>query len=400
MILRDKILDQLRDKQEKFSSFNGSLQDEVTIYREKLEELARFSSAELRARLSGDSTPGALPTAEFDAAPTLCLPFPQDWSNHADARAWACEALLDHTTIAVDGSQIPPYAGFNIPVAAVQVAWFENHHTRQGSYVKDVEIKILTPEDLRAEAAGDRADQKINAQRFEFEVGKLCSLIENLATTSQSPKLPVALFDSSLVISFADRLQEPMRERHINAMLELLQCAERAGIPLVGYVDSSDARDLTRMIGNCFGLAEAHEVHDTELVSSLLNWGQRTPLFQCKRGSADLNRTSVLEEFERQQQPIGFVYLKTGAHTPPARLEIPMWIYERGLLDQVVDIVRAEVIVGNGYPYVIEAADATAVITTRDREAFYALFQHFAKEQGIELRVSQKAASKSRRRYN
>jgi len=397
MILRDKILIQFHGKQDEFRNFDDSLRDEAKVYREKLEELAQLSSAELRVRLEGNETPGALPTEEFDAAPNLCLPFPHCWNNHAEARAWACETLLGHTTCAVDGSQIPPYAGFSIPVAAVQVAWFENHHAREGNYVKDAEISILTPEELRVEAVGDRADQKINAKRFECEVGKLCQLIEKLASEPQA-QLPVALFDSSLVISFADRLQEPMRERHINAMLKLLQCAEQSGIPLVGYVDSSDARDLTRMIGNCFGLAEAHEVHDAELVNPLLKWGDRTPLFQCKRGSADMNRTSVLEVFESQQQSIGFVYMKTGGQTPPARLEIPMWIYERGLLDQVVDIVRAEVVVGNGYPYVIEAADAAAVITPRDREIFYALFQQFAKEQGIELRVSQKAASKARRR--
>jgi hypothetical protein len=132
----------------------------------------------------------------------------------------------------------------------------------------------------------------------------------------------------------------------------------------------------------------------------LLGWGARTPLFVCKRGSADQKQISVLEEFESQQQSIGFVYLKTGSQAPPARLEIPMWIHRQGLLDQVLDVVRAEVVVGNGYPYAIEAADAAAVISTRDREAFYALFQQFAERQGIKLHVSQKATSKARRRYN
>jgi hypothetical protein len=56
------------------------------------------------------------------------------------------------------------------------------------------------------------------------------------------------------------------------------------------------------------------------------------------------------------------------------------------------------VIVGNGYPYVIETADAAAVITSREREAFYAIFQRFAQEHGITLRFSQKVRSKTRRR--
>lgn len=401
MILRDKILAQLDGKKEKFRRFEGELLDESKIFRAALGQLAAMSRTELEARLEGKEPIGALPTTEFDAAPNFCLSFPFRWNNHAEARAWAYDALLNHTTLAVDGSQIPPHSGFNIPVAAVQVAWFENHHTPEGGFVKDIELEILTPDDLKSDSDGERTEQKINARRFEMETGKLCERMEKLATRRdpQSP-LPVALFDSSLVISFADRLQGDMRRRHVTAMLNLLQCSEQTGIPLIGYVDSSDARDLAKMLSQSFGLPEARQLHDAELVNHLLEWGERTPLFICKRGSADKKQTSVLEELESQQQSIGFVYLKTGSQSPPARLEVPMWIHRRGLLDQVLDVIRAEVVVGNGYPYAIETADAAAVITTRDREAFYALFQQFAERQGIKLHVSQKAASKARRRYS
>ena len=408
MMLRDKILAQLDGKKDKFRAFEGELRDESKVFRDALEQLAALSRADLELRLSGTETPGALPTEEFDAAPKLCLPFLHRWNNHAEARDWAYQALLDHTTLAVDGSQIPPHSGFSIPVAAVQVAWFENRHSPTGSFVKDAEIEILTPEDLKAGSDGERTEQKINARRFEMETGKLCQLMESLAAERDRQSslaklpvaLPVALFDSSLVISFADRLQGKMRERHVNAMLKLLQCSEATGIPLVGYVDSSDARDLTKMLSLSFSLPEARQLHDAELVDDLLNWGNRTPLFICKRGGADQKQTSVLQEFEAQQQSIGFVYLKTGSQAPPARLEIPMWIHRQGLLDRVLDVVRAEVVVGNGYPYAIETADAAAVISTRDRETFYALFQQFAERQGIKLHVSQKAASKARRRYS
>ncbi|MGH9801876.1 MAG: DNA double-strand break repair nuclease NurA, partial [Blastocatellia bacterium] len=401
MILRDKILAQLDGKKDKFHAFEGELRDESKVFRDALEQLATTSRAELESRLSGTETPGALPTEEFDAAPKLCLPFQHQWNNHAEARAWAYDALLDHTTVAVDGSQIPPHGGFNIPVAAVQVAWFENHHSPTASFIKDAEIEILTPEDLKTGSDGERAEQKINARRFEMETGKLCELMEKLAAErdrqSSSSPLPVALFDSSLVISFADRLQGKMRERHVNAMLKLLQCSEAAGIPLIGYVDSSDARDLTKMLSLGFGLPEAQQLHDAELVGDLLSWGDRTPMFICKRGGADQKQTSILQEFESQQQSVGFVYLKTGSQAPPARLEIPMWVHRQGLLNEVLNVIRAEIVVGNGYPYAIETADAAAVISTRDRETFYSLFQQFAERQGIKLHVSQKAASKARR---
>jgi hypothetical protein len=401
MILHHKIVEQLREKWPRFVAFEDSFRDESNGYKDALGKLAEISSDGLLTQLSGEETPGALPTPEFDSARNLCLNFSRRFNNHQEARDWACQALLDHTTIAVDGSQIKHDPDFNIPVAAIQVAWFENRHARDGRYTKDIAFEILTPEDILVEYNGDRvfSEQRVNARRFELEIETLCGLMQkHAAERKQDSRLPLALFDSSLVISFADRLQGEMRDRHINAMLKLLRCSRQTGVPVVGFVDTTYARDLTNMIAHCFRLNEAARIHDAQLLSDLLGWGARTPLFVCARGGADRRQKGVLESFEEYRRGVGFVYLKTNAPTPPARLEIPMWVYEQGLLDEVIDLVRAEVIVGNGYPYVIEAADAAAVISSRDRDAFYAIFQRFAVERGVKTRVSQKKTSKQRRR--
>jgi hypothetical protein len=63
-----------------------------------------------------------------------------------------------------------------------------------------------------------------------------------------------------------------------------------------------------------------------------------------------------------------------------------------------LDIVRAECVIGLGYPYALETADQTAVITTFDREIFYRALQNFADKNKIDFKVSRKAASKGRRR--
>jgi hypothetical protein len=123
-----------------------------------------------------------------------------------------------------------------------------------------------------------------------------------------------------------------------------------------------------------------------------MKWGDRTPLFRCER------RGILAQYGEQWQHGIGFLYMKTAGDAPPSRLDVPMWVYERGLLDYVVDTVRAEVIVGNGYPYPIEAADATAVLTSRDREMFYSIFQEFALSERLDLHVARKAISKAHRR--
>jgi|SoiMethySBSTD1v2_1073268.scaffolds.fasta_scaffold120507_3 NurA domain len=401
MIQTDKILQQLQSKRDQFVAFEDSFQDEAGKYHDALDRMAMLPSSELTRKLATVETPGALPTEEFDAAAGLRIGFPHKWKNHQEAREWAFDALLDHPTFAVDGSQIKPDDDFSIPVAAVQVAWFENRHTVDGRYVKDARFEVLTPEDLTVEFGDDHviSEQQINLRRFELEIESLRATMEKLsAPGGDDAKLAVAFFDSSLVISFADRLQGEAQERHVRAMLELLRSSEKTGVPLVGYVDGSRSRDLVHMTASLFKLNDAEKIHDAWLVDSRLTWGARTPMFVCARGGADRKQLSVLEKFEEYRRGVGFVYLKTSATAPPARLEIPLWVLERGLLSQVIDLVIAEVVVGNGYPYVIQSADAAAVINSRDRDAFYAIFQRFAREHEIGLRISQKTASKSRRR--
>lgn len=83
---------------------------------------------------------------------------------------------------------------------------------------------------------------------------------------------------------------------------------------------------------------------------------------------------------------------------PPARLEIPRWMVETGCAEDAVDLVRAECVVGMGYPYAIETADALAVISQQDRQRFYALFEQFAQRTGLPLTQARKALSKQIRR--
>ena len=84
---------------------------------------------------------------------------------------------------------------------------------------------------------------------------------------------------------------------------------------------------------------------------------------------------------------------------PPARIEMPAWLWEEGRSQQVLDLVRAECVVGaNGYPYAAETADAVAVLQMPDRDRFFALFQQFAEMQGLSLNQSRKSLSKVARR--
>ncbi len=122
-------------------------------------------------------------------------------------------------------------------------------------------------------------------------------------------------------------------------------------------------------------------------------WGDRTCFCYSKRRGL-----SAFIETETDKSIVGFTYLQTTSEGAPARLDIPSWVYEAELLDEVLDVVRAECVIGLGYPYALETADATAVITMRDREVFLAALQDFASREKLNFSVSRKSASKGRRR--
>ncbi len=397
MILPTRILEQLDARWDDFSSFDLTSQGESVEYGRALEELAGMTPVEILELIGTEETPGAIPTTEFNG---MTIPFDKRWQNHAEAREWAAGVLKGNPTLAVDGSQIPPPPGAMIPVAAVQAAWFENLHTSDGSYQKQLEFELLTPSDLRVEEGEERfySEQKINLRRFELEMKTLCRRIEVLADERRPDSLPLAFIDSSLVISFADRLQGDIRSRHIAAVLELLRCSERTGIPVVGYVDGSRARDLTHLLHLAFRLPSAEWIDDAMVLASRLQWGDRTPIMICARGSADKSQSGILESLAEFRREIGFVYLGSSAAARPARLEIPLWVWRSGRLERVVDLVRAEVVVGNGYPYAIAAADAAAAMRGADREQFYAIFHRFAADRGLRSPISPKVTSKGRRR--
>ena len=138
-------------------------------------------------------------------------------------------------------------------------------------------------------------------------------------------------------------------------------------------------------------LHETKNIHDALLWQGQLRWGDRTPAMICARGD-------ILEGYGPYREQVAFCYFQTTSTRPPVRLEFPRWMLDDGILEPVLDVVRAEVIAGQGYPYAIESADAVAVITMQDRAEFYGVFQDFMERQGLKFTFSTKSVSKGRRR--
>ena len=446
MLHTQQIAAALEAQRERLAGYQDAHRQQLDAYRRALAALAarypsmsamRGTLAQRRAATPEGAPPpaGAHPTYEWDtwaayaatsASDVSTLPavrFDQTFAHHGEARAWA-ELLAGVTTFAVDGSQIPPWRDASIPVALVQVALFENPHRPPAPYVKDVAAELLAPDDLipfvpdeaRTGKELTFSTQLVHLRRFELEARTVIERMRHHAERrerGESTGPVVAFYDGSLIVSFALALAKEQRERYVKVSREMLAVSAETRIPLVGYIDTSYARDVVTLLGALGDIGNAKNaedaevrgesaekgeragtrgVHDALLWHGALGWGERTPAFISARG--DLAQLG----YDTQDDDVAFVYYQAATDRPPARLEMPRWVVDEGQLDAVIDVVRAETIAGTGYPYPIETADAAAVITAADRAQFYALFQQFADHAGIGFTFSRKALSKSRRR--
>jgi hypothetical protein len=422
MLHKGKLQAALNFKRGQFTAYDDSFSDQLRAYRHALEMLyqAYPSGIQLEQKLPSDSTgmqpAGARPSIEFDRwlvnAPYSTyhgplFPFGREFANHEQARQWA-ECIEGVTTLAVDGSQLQPWRDASIPVALIQIGLFANPHAQGRPYTKDVRIEVLSPDEIMEASRSESKDPdsypyseiQVTLRRYTLEVETLCEQMKQFASAHRPDDpahSPVVFFDGSLVVSFALTMPSPYREQYIASAVSLLQTSEEQRVPLIGYIDTSYARDIITMLRRLDFLErqpvlrETKKVHDALLWQGRMRWGDRTPAMICARGD-------ILEGYGEYRESVAFCYLQTTANRPPARLEFPRWMLDDGVLEPVLDVVRAEVIAGQGYPYAIETADAVAVITMQDRAEFYQQFQEFIERQGLKFTFSTKAVSKSRRR--
>lgn len=392
MLSRTHVLRALAEAANAFGVYEARASEQAQRYGELLRRYQALSAEQVRTAVQGVPQPGALPTAERVAGRAATLSFGARWTDHRQARTWARERLEGVLTIAVDGSQITPDPAFSIPLGAIQIGWFENPHCGAERYVKDIAFELVTPQDLAAPTGNPFSfpEQLVGLRRFERECAQLQELMYRAADTGRET---LALLDGSFIISFATQVAPELQLRYARAAQAVLRCSHETGVPVVGYVDSSAARDVTNLLRYLGSEVDEPQISDAHLLSAGMRWGDRSEFWVCARADRFVD-----EALTAHYADVCMCYLKATSHLPPARVELPRWLVEQGGAERALDLLRAECIVGLGYPYAIETADALAVITMQDRERFYALVQAHLAEQGVPLRYARKAASKRVRR--
>ncbi len=390
MLIARRVAEALEVQRENFldgASRSAALRER---YGAALDALAQLSAAHLATLVEHEPWPGARPTEELDDR-GLIVAFDSQWQTAQEARAWALEALRGTPVVAVDGSQIAASKEFGVPLSLVQVAWFENYHDPDRPYVKDVYDEIVTTDPEASESEEYAvASSAVNRRRFALEMEIAARRLKALP----AEPLPLVLVDGTFILSFIRPMPPEVRQSYLQALFGVLDTSRETGIPIAGYVDLSFATDLVSMLRIGFDLP-AGTLFDASLLAGRMAPFDRTAAFQSARH--DVMHLYKTEERDHSAELL-FVYLQIGQGSLPSRIDFPRWVLDAGLLDRMLDLIRAEIIVGSGYPYAIETADAAAVLTMEDRAAFYRLVHGWAEASGLSMGMPGKTKSKLRRR--
>jgi len=403
-------------------TIEGYLEDDTGIverYQDAFQRLPQaWTSDEIQAELQDTSYPGAYPTGEFDDVSSLIVPYLESdgWENHEQVNEWAREILRDVPVMAVDGSQLPPTTRFNVPLAYVQSAWAINYHHAEGRLERDVQGRLLTPDEVTQEAQDGEYrfvdSQLVGHHRFEHEGSLLIEQLVELADardTGDIEHTPVVFYDGPLIASFANPMKPETRERYIATLSRVVAASQHHEIPLVGYVAGSNATELVKMtrllLREEFGTDRV--IPDAHVLTDLMSpWGDTTIPFISKRdGSSDALQTTYEGEAYDFQDDILFSYLNVPPGAGLDRIEFPGWLSRHdgpdgydSMYEYTVEIVRAEAGVGRGYPEVLQQADSDAVLDQQDRQQFHRIVQRWADSNDIPLEWNAKALSKELRR--
>ncbi|HWW75914.1 MAG TPA: DNA double-strand break repair nuclease NurA, partial [Pyrinomonadaceae bacterium] len=318
MLYRTHVITALEDKRSEFVSFARTLRGEVGELAARLRSLAGRTSAEVRREAGADAARVAYPSDELDAKGAAVVSFGQRWRSHEEARRWALEALRGRVTFAADGSQIFPGRDASLPIAAVQVATFENPHTPEGVYTKDVRFEVISPEQLIAgQGSYDSPEQIVSLRRFEMEAGAVCSFLERRrGWRARGARAPVAFFDNTLLVaSLRKGTDRHLSQRMADALAELILLSRETEVPVVGYVDHSYAHDIHGLLTALRRDLPETNAYDAQILRAragglhappLAAWGDRTVFWHCQR-------PNLAEAFfdERGRPLVGFVYLPT-----------------------------------------------------------------------------------------
>jgi hypothetical protein len=302
--------------------------------------------------------PGARP---LEPGP-LVKQYERTWEDREGALDWVDKVLSGRTVAAVDGSQIYPPKEMFLSIGVVQAGLVLNRHG-DSDYENITQVKLLSPSDLGQEdMLPKHRNEMVDALRFKLECETLIPVIrDNEGVTG--------FLDGPLVLSHIQSIKKQAGEEYLDGITALLGIEQASRSRLCGYVDLSKSTDLCSLLSNLLGNGKRPRVWDVQLLRGRMLWGDRTKAFVCDRDDRQGTQQSALDRYDDFRDAIGFFYMQLNSNSP-VRVEFPVLEYTKGDLDDLADMVRAEVLIKGDYPDILYRAHNLAVIKEREKQVF------------------------------
>jgi hypothetical protein len=361
-----------------------------------------------QALLQQTERDGLCQAAQSQAPRVLAFPWEEPSQPYLVARP-----VTDYRILASDGSDIDPDPHLRVPYALIHVALVALAYNPPDFWVKPHVGLRFRREDLRIAVPGDAEPVPVDRlvvdtlRAYEELAGLWQRVLELPADPFHRPLL--AMMDGFILWQHRGEKQEELGHKYLADGVHILTEFHRAGVPIVSF-DNTHHYEVVRTLMAlecptpdrmaCAGCREApprcrilRDLADSDLFG-FLPPGARSAIFQpVYRGETGWRLPQAI----RSQDPrLGFFYVNTGVEI--ARIEMPLWIREAGLLDLVHGIVvdqcqplRAETA---GYPVALTLAHNEAALTPRDRQAVQLMVDEALARRGVYLVPSAKARAK------
>lgn len=294
-----------------------------------------------------------------------------------------------YSVFAIDGSQIYPdrHQGMACYLINIGIAYM-SYGIRSSAYFSSQPFLMALDAHQHDESCFfiEQTPDFVNCQRTEFEFKN--GLETGLKHQAENP---LFLFDGSLIFWHLESKEEAVKNRFLMSYCALLQQLYNAKILHAGYISLPKSRELVNILravsssGIFDGLQyDINLLVDSDVVRFFLNPGYRTIIFE--------NRSPIINFYPSLLKPY-FFYMHNGIEI--VRIEIPAWIArDEALVDHVAALILNQSVKGNGYPVCLAEAHEQAVVSTADRQLFYALLQKIMIQSNLIYPQSQKSIHK------
>lgn len=314
--------------------------------------------------------------------------FSNRFANRGQATDWAMEVLKGKTIAAVDGSQVYASRSYSVPIGLAQAGLVINRHAGADSVSKSYGLSLIFPGEFD-EHGGMSAYSTVpvSLKRHQLE----CKAIIDFMHKEPGN---LVFFDGSLVLSFINQLEEKMRAKYAESIVAMMKASEETRTPVAAFTDMSLNKDLITMMRYHFRLRPTTHLSDAHVLVGEMRWGDRTRAFISDRDDRDVkNNRSVLDLYGSHRDQIAFFYIQSSGDLP-SKAEVPKWVYEAGLVEQIADVIRAQSIIRPGYPDIIHRAHEYTVINQSEAEQFSHMLDRFATANHIRIYKSAKEQNK------